>query len=452
VREKLPFFALVFAASLVTYLVQRSGGAVSSLEVLPLQTRVANALVVYVRYLSQTLWPAHLAAVYPYSRELPVGSVIAAALLLVCLSSLFLLRARRHPVLIVGWLWWLGTLVPTIGLVQVGFQSMADRYMYIPSIGLFMLITWGVGALSNSWPYKRPLLAATGTLALAGCLACTWNQLKSWQSSEKLFRHAVEVTSDNYIAYDGLGTALEALGRREEALACCAESVRLQPRYSQGQCDLGVLLLRMGRLEEAVQHLTAAMTNSPTFAHAHSSLGKALWEQGKLEEAAVHLSRAIQLTPDDPDAHYSLGTLLFMQAKLDRAIPCFLEALRLRPDYGEAHSNLGIALMRQGKLEEGAAHLSAAARLNPANPEAHHNLGLALLELNRPSEAADQFSEALRLNPDAPGPHYHLALALVRQDKLQEALAHARTARDLATAASQPSLAAEAEQFLQQHP
>jgi tetratricopeptide (TPR) repeat protein len=450
VREKLPFFALALAASVVTYLVQRTGGAVSSLDLLPLQSRIANALVVYVRYLSHSLWPAQLAVLYPYSRHLPVGAVIAAGLLLIGLSSWFVLRARRQPFLVVGWLWYLGTLVPTIGLVQVGCQSMADRYMYIPSIGLFVLIVWGVDALLGAWPHKRYLLAAAATLAFAGCLACTWDLLKCWQDSEKLYRHAIAATPDNYIAYDGLGNALGASGKSEEALACYTEAVRLKPSYPEAQYDLGTTLMKRGKLEEAVQHLTAALKNNPAFAHAHINLGKALLEQGNLAAAADHLSKAVRLTPEDAEAHYNLGTVLFMQGKTDEAVVCFSEALRLRPDYGEAHGNLGIALMRQGKLGEGATHLAAASRLNPDNPEAHYNLGLALLDMSRPREAADQFTEALRLNPDAPGPHYHLALALVRQDKPQAALPQAQKARDLALAAGQSALAAKAEELLKQ--
>jgi protein O-mannosyl-transferase len=450
IREKLPFFALALGASVVTYLVQRTGGAVFSIGVLPFQTRVANALVGYVRYASQTLWPAHLAVIYPYSRHLAVGLTVAAALLLGGLFLLFLFRARRYPVLVVGWLWWLGTLVPTIGLVQVGSQSMADRYMYIPSIGLFLLIVWGLDALLGSWPYKRCLLGAAGTLALGGCLVCTWHQLKYWQDSERLFRHAIAATRNNYVAYDWLGIALEAAGKFDEALACHFEAVRLDPLYPETQYRLGTALMKRGRLDEAVQHLTAAVKNDPAFARAHINLGKALLEQGKLTEAAEHLSKAVQLASDDAEAHYNLGTVLFLQGKVDEAILSFSEALRLKPDYGQAHGNLGIALMKQGKLGEGATHLAAAARLNPDNPEAHYNLGLAILELNHPREAAEQFTEALRLNPNAPGLHYHLAVALVRQDKPKEALPHAQEARNLALATGQPSLVAKAEELLQQ--
>ena len=452
IREKLPFFALALAASVVTYWVQQAGGAVSSLEVVPWQSRISNAVVVYVRYLSQTLWPADLAFLYPYSRHLGVGSAVGAALLLAALSAWFLLRARRQPFLIVGWLWFLGTLVPTIGLVQVGSQSMADRYMYIPSIGLSLLIVWGLDALLASWRHERWFLATAGAVALVACVICTRRQLTYWQDSESLFRRAIAVTPDNYIAYDGLGSALEALGKTDEALACYSESVRLKPQYPEGQYDLGTALMKLGRLDAAVLHLAAAVKSNPAFAHAYINLGKALLEQGRLGEAEANLSKAVRLTPEDPEAQYNLGTVLLVQARPDAAVACFSEALRLNPDYAEAHGNLGVTLMRQGKPGQGAVHLAAALRLTPDNAQAHNNLGLALLELKQPGEAAAHFSEALRLNPQAPGPHYHLALALARQDKVPEALAHARSARDLATAAGQPALAAKAEEFLKQHP
>jgi protein O-mannosyl-transferase len=452
IREKVPFFALALVASLVTYLVQRTGGAMTSLEVLPWQSRIAHALMTYVRYLSLTVWPARLAVLYPYSQHLLPASVVVAALFLLGLSGLFFLRVRRQPSLTVGWLWYLGTLVPTIGLVQVGAQSMADRYTYIPSIGLFVLVVWGAGALLSALPHRGFLLPAAGTLALGGCLACTWCQLQYWQDSERLYRHAIAVTKDNYIAYHLLGGFLEAAGKSDEAFACYAEAVRLKPNYAEGQYDLGSTLMKRGKLEEAVQHLAAAVKHDPAFAHAHINLGKALLEQGKLDEAVAHLSQAVGLVPRDPEAQYNLGTMLLMQGKPEAAMTCFSEALRLKPEYGEAHSNLGVVLMRQGKLGEGAAHLSAALRFDPNNPEAHYNLGLALLELKHPREAADQFTEALRLNPEAPGPHYHLAIALIRQEETNAALAHAEKARDLALAAGQTALAAKAKELLKQLP
>ena len=448
--EKSPFFLLAVVSSLITIAAHRGLGSLGDASALPLSLRIQNALVSYLRYVGKTIFPTRLTILYPYPGAWPGWKVALCCLLLIGVSGFAIRALRSRPFLFVGWFWFLGVLVPFIGLIQAGEQAMADRFMYLPILGLLLLVVWGLDALLDAWPHKHQWLAGAGTLAIGGCLVCSGFQLRHWQDSEKLFRHAIEVTSGNYNAYDGLGSALDAAGRREEALLCYAESVRLQPRYLEGQYDLGTLLLKMGRLEEALQHLTAAVQLNPAFAHAHINLGKALLDQGKLDEAAAHLSRAVQLTPDDPEAHYNLGTLLLLQAKPDQAIACFSEALRLKPDYGEAHGNLGVALMRQGKLGEGATHLTAALRLNPNNPEAHYNLGLALLELNRPREAADQFAEALRLNPDAPRPHYHLALALVRQDKPKEALPQAQKARDLALAANQPALAAKAEELLKQ--
>ena len=308
VREKLPFFALALGSSIATYLVQSAGGAVASFQAVPFHLRVANAVLAYARYLSKSFWPADLAAIYPYPEHLPIAWAMATGLLLAAVSGWFVVRAKRQPYLIVGWLWYMGTLVPTIGLIQVGSQPMADRYMYIPSIGLFVLVVWGLNALVDARRFKRQVLAGAGTITLTGCLVCTWFQLGYWQDSEKLFRHAIKVTTDNCVAYDALGIFVSDQGRYDEALALLSESLRLMPRYPKGQYDLGTVLMRMGRLEEAVQHLTAAVKNDPAFAHTYINLGKALLEQGKLNEAVVNLSEAVRLTPDDPEAHYNLGT------------------------------------------------------------------------------------------------------------------------------------------------
>ncbi len=448
--EKMPLFLLAGVSSLITIAAHRTLGTLGDASQVPLVLRIANALVSFVRYLGKTVVPVNLAILYPYPGAWLGWKVALCGLLLIAVSCLAIRTRRTRPYLFVGWFWFLGVLVPFIGLVQAGEQAMADRFMYIPIIGFFMAVVWGLDALVATRPHKHRWLAGAATLALSGCLVCTAFQLRHWQDSETIFRHAIEVTAGNYNAYDGLGSALDASGKREEALACYAEAVRLKPNYPEAQYDLGSTLMKQGKLDEAVQHLTAALKHDPAFAHAHINLGKALLEQGKLPEAADHLSQAVRLTPDDAEAQYNLGTILFMQGKADEAIACFSEALRLNPDYGEAHGNLGIALVRQGKLGEGATHLAAASRFSPNNPEAHYNLGLAILELNHPREAAEQFAEALQLNPDAPAPHYYLALALVRQERPKDALPHAQKAHDLALAAGQSALAAKAEALLKQ--
>lgn len=447
-REKLPFFALTLTASVVTYLVQKTGGAVSSLMVLPLSARIQNAFVAYVQYIQKTLWPSHLAVVYPFTVHLPLTLASESLLFLIVVTFVVLRFAARFPYLLVGWFWFLGTLVPTIGLVQVGAQSMADRYMYLPGIGLFVMAVWGLGDLAVASRFKQTIAAVAG---LAALLACGWGtliQLRYWHDSEALFRHALDVTSKNYIAYDGLGSALARQGRGVEGLQMCRESVRLMPTFAQGQYDLGTVLLKQGRLDEAIEHLGRAVQLQPSFAEAHINLGQAFLQQGRLREAEAHLARAPELVPDDSDAQYNLGTVLLKQGKAGEAIEHFSRALRLRPDYAEAHANLGVALMTLGKSTDGVAQLREAIRLNPSNSEASCNLGIALLELKRPQEAAAYLNDSLRLKPEVPKPEYFLALALARQQKTTEALVHAQKAQDLAKAAGQVELAAKAESLL----
>ena len=258
--EKLPFFALTLAASMVTYSVQASGRALWSLAGLSFWSRVANALWAYERYISKTFWPADLSIFYPHPYHWPAGLAMGAALLLALWSGLFLWRARQNPYLLVGWFWFLGTLIPTIGLVQVGSQSMADRYMYIPSIGLFILVVWGV---ERFFELASPLAANydVGRERGAGGLSGgTRIQLSYWQNSIKLFRHAIEATTDNFVAYTCLGETLRDLGMKKEALMLCAEAVRIAPNSPVAQYNLGMALLQNQRLGEAIEHLDAAAT------------------------------------------------------------------------------------------------------------------------------------------------------------------------------------------------
>ncbi len=479
--EKLPFFALAAAGSVATYLVQKTGGAVSNDT---LSFRVANALWSYLRYIFKTFWPADLAVIYPFPRHWLAGLAIVAATLLVIGSGWFIFLAGRHPWLLVGWFWFLGTLVPVIGLVQIGSQSMADRYMYIPSIGLFILVGWGLNDLPGSWPQKQKIVTLAGTAALAGCLACTWVQIKYWQDSISLFRHAMEVTTDNHVACACLAQALDAVGQEDEALILCTNAVRIEPNYPPGQFFLGMILLKQGKSEEALGHLSAAarlapfdttmhynfgkvlldfdrpkeaaacfiatLDNNPNFTEAHNGLGKAYWKQGKLDQATNQLSQAVTLEPDNPQFHYDFGTVLLANSNVDAAITQFSEALRLKPDFADAHGNLAVAFIRQGRAREAVLHFSEAVRLQPNDPERRFNLGLALLDNHQPAEAAFQFSEELRLKPDETRAHYRLAQALQQQNQLAGAVEHYRQALRLTP--DFPEAKKELDEILAAHP
>jgi tetratricopeptide (TPR) repeat protein len=428
VWEKLPLFALTLGAAVVTYLVQKAGRALWTGDELPVQERLANALISYVRYVGKTFWPTDLALVYPYEHHWQGHLVFGAAALLLAWSCLCLWGAKRYPFGVVGWFWYLGTLIPVIGLVQVGDQAMADRYMYIPSIGLFILVIWAVDELLAAPAWLARCRVPLAVAALAACSVCTSVQLKYWVNSEQVFRHAMRVTANNYIAGNALGKHEQDLGRSEVAFDLYTRAVGIEPRYAPAQYNLGTVLLEKGRLEEAIKHFAMAAKADPGLPEAQYNWGKALLDQGKLDEAAAHFSKAAQLEPDDAEVHYSLGTLLMKQSKQTEAIAQLTEALRLKADYPEAHRNLALVLMSQGKVSEGIAHFSEVVRLEPKNPRARLDLGLALLDQNQPAAAERQFAEALRLEPDDAEMHYRLATALIRQHKSKDAIFHYREA------------------------
>ena len=447
ILEKVPFFLLALAASVATYLVQKKSGAVAALDELPLSVRAGNAVVAYFEYLSKTIWPVNLSAFYPYSSHQSAAIIVTSVVLLAAFSGLFLLVAQRRPYLVTGWFWYLGTLVPTIGLVQVGSQSMADRYMYIPSIGFFALVVWGVSDFLESWRPRRAVLGWAGGLALAACCVATFFQISYWHDSEKLFRHAIESTKDNYIAYNGLGGAFAQEGYPAKARAAYEITVQIKPGYCEGQYNLGTSLLEEGDLEGAVAHLNLALKANRDFVPAHDNLGKALLQQGKTQEAMAHLLRAVELQPGYAEAHYNLGTLLFEQGKLDEAIGEFSTAVRLKPHYAQALGNLGIALMRAGRAAEGIANLTEAARLKPDDAGAQANLGMALLEHGQPAQAVAQFSEVVRLRPADARANYNLAAAQAKAGQSAEAVITARKALALAQSAGQTNVAAQVEKL-----
>jgi tetratricopeptide (TPR) repeat protein len=266
--------------------------------------------------------------------------VIGAALLLAIWSGLLIWRARQNPCLFVGWFWFLGTLIPTIGLVQVGSQSMADRYMYIPSIGLFILVAWGLNDFLNWRPHWRRITTFAGGVALTGCLVCTEIQLSYWQNSIKLFQHAIEVTTDNFVAYTCLGETLSDLGLKKEAMMPCAEAVRIAPNSPVAQYNFGMALLQNNRLDEALAHLDAAARLAPHNSEVQYNLGLFLLLHNKPDEAANHFAATLVERPDFAEAHCRLAQALSQQHKAKEAIFHYREAVRLKPDFADALNEL----------------------------------------------------------------------------------------------------------------
>ena len=388
--EKIPFFALAAASSIVTFIVQRSGGALM-VDTYPLKIRIANALVSYVSFIGKMMWPRGLVVFYLHpGNSLPGWHVVGAGLFLVCLSVAVMRAARRHPYLAVGWLWYLGTLVPVIGIVQVGMQAMADRYTYVPLIGLFIIVAWGVFDLVKGWRHQQVALALSAGLLLLGLTTCTWLQVRHWKNSATLFQHALRMNPQSYLAHNNLGAAL----------------------------------IQQGKIEEGISHYTKALEINPNYWLAHSNLGGYLVGREEVEEAMHHCSEAVRLNPNSPEAHNHLGLALALQGRFEEATTHYSEALRLRPEYAYAHRNLGLALERLGRAQEALPHYAEAVRFKPDFVDAHLNLATVLAEQGNVAAAAEHYQEALEIKPDDAGTHNNFAIFLAQQGKTDLAIAH----------------------------
>ncbi len=408
--EKVPFFTLATASSVVTLIAQRAGGAATSLDVLPIKIRIANAFISYISYIGKMIWPRNLAVLYPMPKIFFAWQAAVAGLLLLCISIVLIRAMRRRPYLGVGWLWYLGTLFPVIGLVQVGVQSMADRYTYVPLIGLFILLTWGFHDLTGRWRHGRIAAATCAALILLGLMAGASFQVRHWKTSTTLFTHTLGITSNNWLIHNNLGVALAKEGKLNEAIRHYSEALRIKQNYALAHNNLGVALRLQGRLDEAIRHHSEALRIKPDFAKAHNNLGIALSRQGKMKEAIDHYSEALRIDPNYSEAHNNLGIVLDTQGEWEEAIRHYSEALRLDPDYAKAHFNLAGTLLRQKRVEEAVGHLYDAVRIDPNYEKAHFNLGVVLMHLEKRKEAFVHFSEVTRINPKNAKAYYFLEL------------------------------------------
>ncbi|MCD6353687.1 MAG: tetratricopeptide repeat protein [Proteobacteria bacterium] len=359
--EKAPLFMLAAASCIVTFVAQQKGGAVSSLELLSLKVRIANAVVSYSGYLVKMIWPHNLAIYYPHPGALPMWQVAGSGLLLICLSLVMLRATRKYPYLATGWLWYLGTLVPVIGLVQVGQQAMADRYTYVPLIGLFILIAWGIPDLIGRWRYKKIILTISGIAVIVIFAAATWSQLGYWKNSVTLFERTVNVTTNNFLALNNLGNALAKEGKVKEAIQHYIESIRINPNFTKAHNNFGLVLAKQGNLNEAIRHFSEALRIKPDYAKAHNNLGAALARKGNLKGAVQHYKEAIRIEPDYAKAHYSLGVILKHEGRFNEAIKHLSETLRIDPDFSPlVYYKIAALYARQNKKEESIAWLRKA--------------------------------------------------------------------------------------------
>ncbi len=434
ILEKWPFFVLALAASLATFAVQKEQ-AVVSLELIPISDRLRNVVVSYVRYLEMMLWPSGLSVIYAYAfrRALPLWQVAASLGLLAGITVAAWRWLRARPYWLVGWLWYLGTLVPVIGIVQVGSQAMADRYTYVPLIGIFVALVWGAADLAQNIHLPKWTLALGAGVVLGACLLRTHLELPFWRDSVAIFTRAVAVTQDNDIAHHNLGYALAKRHEFAAAITHYHTSIRLNPRfadvynnlaaalaetgnyleaveqyqmalslrrkYPEAQNNLGMALGKLNRHDDSVAAFQEALRLRPNYPTARKNLANVFIEMGRLEEGAAMITEYLRDFPRDATAYNNRGMARARQNKPEAAVVDLREAVRLQPDYADALGNMGIVLSTQQKFTEAIPCYERALKLKPADPQALGNLGIALASLGRYDEAVTHYAESLRLDP-----------------------------------------------------
>ena len=440
VLEKLPLFALSAASCVVTFVVQKRGGAVSSFEYVSTGLRLANGVAAYAHYLAKTLWPGDLTLLYPHPYiagsggvPLPGWQVAEAALLLLAVSALVWLSRRGYA--LVGWLWFLGTLVPVIGLVQVGGQAMAERYSYIPLIGLFVAFAWAGGELVEGLRHRhRWVTGAAGLLVaalLVACIHASRAQARHWRDSVALFEHAVEVNPRNRSILFNLGNELKRRGRDEEAIALYRRALAVKPSDVKVLNNLGLALSSQGDRAGAMELYRRVLEIDPGFAESRANLANELRDAGRIDEAIEQYRRALRDKPTLAKGHNALGIALRAKGEMDEAMAHYRKALALDPDYAEAHTNLGLALQVEGRNQEALEQHREAVRLNPDLAAAHNNLGLVLATEGNLEGAIRHYREALRVAPDLVKVRLNLARALESQGSRRLAAREYRSVLEL---------------------
>ena len=417
VGEKIPFFLLSGAVCLLTMHAQDL--AIVPTEALSFKQRVIHALLSYTHYLLATFWPRGLAVYYPYPTIVPLSQAIFAGCVFISLTIAALWSVRRRPYFFVGWFWFVGTLVPVIGLVQVGDQAWADRYTYLPLIGVFLVVVWA----AVEWLRDPRLLSGTAVVMGLALLAGTTVQLRYWRNTQTLFQHAAEVVPDNYMAITMLGSLMAKDGKLDDAIWQYRAALNLKPGFPEAHFFLGNALEKQGMLDEAIAEYRQALWFKPFMGTTHILLGAALAKKGDYDEAVAHYKAAIKLDSESAIAQNNLARVLQSQGKVDEAIEHYHTALKLDPKLAEAHNNLGIALLQKNRVADGVAELRESLRLNPTNAESQFNLALGLNQQEQWEEAARLFSNTVAAASPDPNAHYQFAMALANSGQTRQAMA-----------------------------
>jgi protein O-mannosyl-transferase len=398
VIEKIPLFMLAAASCVATALVPEKLGA--NLH-LPFALRMENGVVCYVTYLWQMVYPSGLACLYPNPTGLlPLWRVFGALGLLLAISGVALIARKSSPWLIVGWLWYLGMMVPVIGIVQISFYAHADRYTYLPQIGIYIAITWAAGEFAEKWQVSRAVLGSLMAGVITVLMVCAWNQTAYWKNGVTLWSHALACTPDNAYARYGLGDALAREGQLGAAIVEYQKALAINPNYADPYNNLGDALAQKGQVDAAIVEYQKALAINPNYAQACNNLGNALVQKGQLNEAIIEYQKALAIDPNFADPYCDLGNALAQKGQLDEAIIEYQKALAINPNNAQACNDFGIALAQKGQVDEAIAEYQKALAINPNNADLYDNLGIAEFQKGEMDVAIIQFQKALVVQPD----------------------------------------------------
>jgi len=372
--EKMPLMVLSVAVSAITFYAQGNSGAMETLKSMTWTDRILNAIVSYGGYVGNMLQPVNLACFYPYMTSFPMSIVLPSVLFLVAMSILSLRYVRPAPYLVMGWIWYLITLLPVIGIIQVGRQAMADRYTYVPLIGLFIVIAWGIPDLLKDNPFRRTIISVAAGATLLIFAILTYNQASVWKDSRTLFVHALEVTDGNYIAHNNLGCYFWSRNRFGEAAGQFSKAVKIRPDDEYYQNNFGSALAKLNRYEEAISRFSRAIEINQRFAGPYSNIAYIHFLAGRYEKALEYYRKALERRPGDPVTENNVASMLIYLGRIDEAIVCLKSAISHKPDFATAHNMLAVLLVKKNRIQEAIDHLNEALRINPQYVEARKNL------------------------------------------------------------------------------
>lgn len=422
IAEKIPLLALSVLDCMATLAAQGSYMGQSTLH--PLPERMINAVVAYVRYLGKTFWPTGLSAHYPLLPQgsWPQGEIVTSFLLLLLITLIALRCYQSHPYLLVGWLWYLGMLVPVIGIIQVGNQAFADRYTYLPLIGIFLALTWLAADLAKGIKVPIPLTGFVASLLLLMLMLVARHQVSFWKNDLDLWTQCLSLNHSNPIALNNMGLALAGAGRDDEALALFEEACRLEPDYSTARLNIAMEQMRHGNSREASSELLNVIHDNPRDEKAYYNLSILSQQEGRKSDAMTSLREALKINPSFGEASLSLAALLIESGTPNEAVAVLRSSLQYHPGDAVAHAHLGEALSRQGQWQESLVEYGRAVSLKPDNPESLAGLGSSLLATGRVMDAVPPLSRATQLNPKLADAHNNLGIALIRTNRRNEAV------------------------------